>query len=279
MRTRLRNRIKLKVMVTGRNQRVAANIADHLSNEKGYPVSRCDVGEDAMARKFLFALPQVVVICLSDETAESCGSYDVLLECENPNWLLTIVVADKNDYRIFKDHTELTNYFYLSRPVSMDALNAKLGEIEKRVEMDLQYESAHRSRRSNKTDDWTGTDGKKRILVVDDDKEQLILLKQHLTPFYDVRVARSGAAALGYLKEHRIDLLLLDYMMPEMDGPAVLTILRESGEYPWIPVVFLTGISERKRVIKTLVDFKPQGYIVKPVKKSELIAKIIEVIG
>ena len=68
-------------------------------------------------------------------------------------------------------------------------------------------------------------------------------------------------------------------MMPEEDGPSVLRRLREVDEYADIPVIFLTGMTEKNTVIRTLTELKPQGYIVKPAKKSELVAKIIEVIG
>ena len=76
-----------------------------------------------------------------------------------------------------------------------------------------------------------------------------------------------------------MDLILLDYLMPEMDGPGVLTRLRAFESYRDIPVIFLTGVSEKETVIKTLVDLKPQGYVLKPTKKSEIVAKIIEVLG
>ena len=52
-----------------------------------------------------------------------------------------------------------------------------------------------------------------------------------------------------------------------------------NSDYKDIPVVFLTGVSEKETVIKTLVELKPQGYILKPSKKSEIVAKIIDVLG
>ena len=45
-----------------------------------------------------------------------------------------------------------------------------------------------------------------------------------------------------------------------------------------IPIIFLTGVSEKETVLKTLVELKPQGYVLKPTRKSELVAKIIDVI-
>ena len=92
-------------------------------------------------------------------------------------------------------------------------------------------------------------------------------------------VVKSGEAALKYLSKKNADLILLDYVMPEMDGPTVLDALRQDSYMRTIPVVFLTGITEKAVVVETLTILKPQGYIVKPAKKSELVAKIIDVLG
>ena len=75
------------------------------------------------------------------------------------------------------------------------------------------------------------------------------------------------------------DLILLDYLMPEKDGSDVAKELRDIDEYASIPIVFLTGITEKNAIIDILVELKPQGFIIKPAKKSELVAKIIDVLG
>ncbi len=89
----------------------------------------------------------------------------------------------------------------------------------------------------------------------------------------------SGKNVIKYLQKYHVDLILLDYIMPEMDGPEVFDRLRANSDYKDIPVIFLTGVSEKETVIKTLVDLKPEGYVLKPSKKSELVAKIIDVLG
>ena len=114
---------------------------------------------------------------------------------------------------------------------------------------------------------------------MDDEPEQLIQIKEHLKEFYDVSLMGSGKNLFRFLERNKPDLILLDYLMPEMDGPEVLTELRQYKEYSDIPVIFLTGVSEKETVVKTLVELKPQGYVLKPTRKSELVAKIIDVIG
>ena len=120
---------------------------------------------------------------------------------------------------------------------------------------------------------------RKHILVVDDDSSQLLHIKDQLREFYEVTLVSSGDSALKYLINHRVDLILLDYLMPDMNGPVTLENIRMIPELEKIPVVFLTGVTEKDTVVKTLVELKPQGYIVKPSKKSELVAKIIDILG
>ena len=64
-----------------------------------------------------------------------------------------------------------------------------------------------------------------------------------------------------------------------MDGPDVLKAIRADEELQDIPIIFLTGVTEKSVVIETLTELMPQGYMVKPAKKSELVAKIIDIIG
>ena len=90
---------------------------------------------------------------------------------------------------------------------------------------------------------------------------------------------KSGEAAFKFLEKKKPDLILLDYLMPNKDGPMVLKELRTMEGCESIPVIFLTGMSEKHIVIQTLTELMPQGYVVKPAKKSELVAKIIDVLG
>ena len=84
---------------------------------------------------------------------------------------------------------------------------------------------------------------KKRILVVDDTTDISTPLKMYLekTGAYDVRVESLGAKALGAAKEFKPDLILLDVVMPDVDGGDVSAMLEEDPETAKIPVVLLTA--------------------------------------
>lgn len=114
----------------------------------------------------------------------------------------------------------------------------------------------------------------KHILIVDDEVNILQAVRRWLRNDYNTYIVNSGAAALKFLNVRIPDMILLDYSMPEMDGLETLAQIRQNPAAAQIPVLFLTGVNEKK-MIQTALMLKPQGYILKTVKKEELL-NIIE---
>ena len=106
----------------------------------------------------------------------------------------------------------------------------------------------------------------------------LKLLKEHLHDEYDIATAISGKIAMKFLERKRTDLILLDYEMPVENGPAVLEKLRANEATKDLPVIFLTGVSDREKIQEALV-LKPQGYLLKPVEREKLLEIIIKTLG
>lgn len=114
---------------------------------------------------------------------------------------------------------------------------------------------------------------KETILVVDDTEENIDILVELLSKEYDVVVALNGRAALEALHESRVDLILLDIMMPDLDGYEVCKILKEDENLRDIPVIFITAIDDEKSIQKA---YEAGGidYITKPFKPLELMARV-----
>ena len=267
--------MQLKVLVTGKNRKVASDICEHLETDRGYVTIKCDPNKTALFDLMISELPKVVIICLGDESSVTIQAYNVMRSALSQGNITTIVVTDSDDEKMFMKYTELERVFFLSRPVSLFALYEKLSEIEKTIE-DAKDNNLSAFREYVKDD---GGSRRKQILVVDDDTEQLVHIKEQLEEFYDVTCVKSGVAAFKYLAKKTPDIILLDYLMPMMDGPEVLRNIQDTSCWEDIPVIFLTGMTEKNKVLKTLAELKPQGYIVKPAKKSELVAKIIDILG
>ena len=120
-----------------------------------------------------------------------------------------------------------------------------------------------------------------KIMVVDDDPDQISTVKyvlESLDEKYEVIGANDGTQCLQLLKEDKIpDLILLDIMMPEMNGWEVYNHLKENSLWKDIPVIFLTARTDR--VAKNAGGFLGDDYIEKPFNRDELMKRIEEVLN
>ena len=115
---------------------------------------------------------------------------------------------------------------------------------------------------------------KQKILLVDDEEDILDFLELILEEQgYAIVKAASGRDALAAAQMHRPDLILLDIMMPEMDGWEVLKLLKADEELIQTPVAMLTARSEMKDKIQGLQE-GAIDYICKPFSTRELIDKL-----
>lgn len=116
---------------------------------------------------------------------------------------------------------------------------------------------------------------KPNVLVVDDDIEFLNIVKTYLQDVANVELASSGRQALQLAYEVPIDIILLDFEMPIMDGVKTLTNLRNLKTCINVPVIMLTGRSDRYAVMNSLV-MGIDGYLLKPVDKDVLVETVLE---
>lgn len=113
-----------------------------------------------------------------------------------------------------------------------------------------------------------------RILVVDDMAENVDILKTRLeSRGYEVITAGDGEAALAAVRESRPDLILLDVMMPRLDGIAATKRLKADASLPFIPVILVTAKADAKDVIMGL-DAGGDDYLTKPVDQAALVARV-----
>ncbi len=117
-----------------------------------------------------------------------------------------------------------------------------------------------------------------RILVVDDEPKLQQFMKEILERRdYEVALAGSGPEALEQVKRHKMDLILLDLMMPVMDGYEVYHLLKENPDTKDIPVIIVTAKGERKDRQLGL-DSTTYNYVAKPFQTEDLVAKVREVL-
>ena len=115
------------------------------------------------------------------------------------------------------------------------------------------------------------------ILVVDDEPQNIELLEAYLVPQgYEIVKATNGEEALGKLSGNQIDLILLDVMMPGMDGFEVIRRVRQDNKYRnhrRLPIILVTALRETEDRIKG-IEAGCDDFLSKPVDKMELLARV-----
>ncbi len=118
------------------------------------------------------------------------------------------------------------------------------------------------------------TEEKRTVLIVDDTANDIVLLNDILCQEYKVKAAPNGQRALVLAqREPAPDLIVLDIMMPEMDGYEVCRLLKENQNTAGIPVIFISGLGESRNKLQA---FKVGGldYITKPFEDDEVLARV-----
>ncbi len=120
---------------------------------------------------------------------------------------------------------------------------------------------------------------KKKILLVDDSNTVLMMEKMLLSSSgYDVVVAHDGLEGVAKAASDKPDLILLDLVMPKMDGIEACRLIRAQATTASIPIIMVTTRSEAKNV-ETCFKNGCNDYVNKPINNTELLAKVRSVLG
>lgn len=176
---------------------------------------------------------------------------DAIQECKK-----SMVVIGEKSYRnsLMDGHPILGDCEWVDRPVDMKLLAVA---VEKALVRDGKPKI------------------KKQILIVDDDPTYAGMVRTWIKEFYKTDILTSGKQIFAFLTRKKVDLILLDYEMPVMDGSQVLQVLRREPATKDIPVVFLTGVGTADEV-KQVLALKPDGYILKSTAREQLLEYLAE---
>lgn len=166
-----------------------------------------------------------------------------------------VVICEPDDDSLARNH--IPGMIAVNRPVSV----SKVMECIETVLTQAQPEEKRKS-----------------ILAVDDNTMVLRTIKDTLGKSYDISFAPSGVKALDLLKNKEFDLILLDYEMPEMSGYDVLKKIRSTPAIQDIPVVFLTGVADKSKIVD-VIALNPAGYLLKPLDLEKIQNTVKEIIG
>ncbi len=118
----------------------------------------------------------------------------------------------------------------------------------------------------------------KKILIIDDEENfcQLVKLNLELTENFEVLISTTGKQGVELAKSERPDLILLDLIIPDIDGSETAERLLNDSATKYIPIIFLTAIVGEKQVKDSKGTIGGREFISKPVKPEELIRRIEE---
>ena len=118
----------------------------------------------------------------------------------------------------------------------------------------------------------------KKVLIVDDEPGIIVALQFLMEQTgYATMVAFSGEEAMEAVARHRPDLILLDIMLPVVDGFEVCQRVRENSEWNDIRIVLVTALGSEANVTKGL-DLGADAYVTKPFSNADLVAKVKELL-
>ncbi|MCM1305604.1 MAG: response regulator [Butyrivibrio sp.] len=276
--------MKYKVLLTGNNKTIINEFFTYMDFNFEC-ISTSERYDDIMSH-LKYVQPDVFVYCLYQERPDDLKRFVNIERQISDRDIPLVIVGDSEDCEDFAKIAPLLDPLVLQKPISnQNIMNAIINMLQNRIrrpvpkgqetpEVTLQNAREMLSQAEAVMDE----NRKKHILIVDDDSRVLRLLKSYLEGRYELATAINGRVALKFLETKSTDLVLLDYEMPTENGAAVLEKIRANEKTRDLPVVFLTGVTEKNK-IREVLALKPQGYLLKPVDMEKLSSTIKGVLG
>ncbi len=248
------------ILLIGKIDDIARSLHECLI--ENYNVQICSENIEHIQGMCRITNPAMAVVCQVSQDDEDISVFDFFNESGNRIPLL-LITSRESWAQEAKSHLPKITFDFLIRPVTKDMV---LDKCTKLLGERPDYSAGETESR------------KRRVLLVDDSPVLLRNVKVLLEPRYMVFLANSGKKALQIMKERQIDVVLLDYLMPGMDGLEVYNAMLEDEYTAKIPVIFLTGVNQKKKAIEVLQSM-PFGYVLKPPNKEELEDRIEEAVA
>lgn len=285
--------MRYKLLLLGGNETIIDDVYN--KTEDNFEIQTSSMRFSDIKSHIRYFKPDALVYALYRENGDSLARISTIKQNSVGAHIPLITIGDEGDTNEFRKRTVNIASMILIKPLTVTEIRNKITSFldvlneEKDPEEDSVLSEdvriAAKARKEEKElarieDELFGTPKqpehkRKTILVVDDDVRMLKVIKRHLEEEFEVATATSGIVALRYMRKRSVDLVLLDYMMPNMNGADVLRKIRGDSTLKDLPVLFLTGASEREKIAEALT-YHPQGYMLKPVDKEVLMAKLHE---
>lgn len=302
--------MKYKVLINGRNNLLVTDFIQHTENFFD-TLSTSELWQDITGHLRYFN-PEVYVCFVEPEYEKTIGQLNNLKSEEFLNDTVVVLIGDSATCDQIEKKARFAADIIIRRPVSPDNLALRItryfddiNEAKERVkarqlerQQRAEAEAAAAEERAAQREAFIESKAaefmamepeeaaaapavsaapdkgvKKHILIVDDDRTILKLLKSALGDTYDVTTMINGVMVDKCLETKNVDLMILDYEMPIETGADIFRRVKKNPKAAHIPVCFLTGVSEREKIMEVM-SLKPHGYLLKPIDMDMLTATV-----
>lgn len=273
--------MKYRVLINGRN---SALVADFIQYTEAFfeSLSTSDCRQDILGHFKVFD-PEVYLCFVEREYEKTIAQISNLKTSNYYNGAIIVLIGDSATCDILEEKARFTADLIIRRPVTPDNLVLRItrhfDDINEAKEKLKAKENAKQEAVEAKAAELAekkteAADGeKKHILIVDDDRTILKMLKSALGETYEVTTMINGFMIDKLLDTKKVDLIILDYEMPIETGADIFRRIKKNPKASHIPVCFLTGITEREKIIEVM-SLKPHGYLLKPIDMDMLSSTI-----
>lgn len=264
--------MKYKILIAGKNNIIIDDFFDCMDAE--FDVLSTSLRYKDMTEHLTMFEPDLFVYCLYNETSDDCKKLIEFKRRLSKQNVYLVFIGDAEDCNALQLQTNNMAELVLTKPLTAEKIKKELLEYLDQIQAMKEEMLRMQAELAKKAEE----DRRKHVLVIDDDPRQLTVIKEYLHEQYDVATAISGRIAYRFLEKKQTDLILLDFEMPDENGPEVLQHLRDEKYISDVPVIFLTGATEKEKIQQALA-LKPQGYLLKPVDREKLIGNLQKFLG
>ena len=280
--------MKYKVLVNGAYNRVS----DFIQHTEAFfdSLSTTSCWQDILMHFKVFE-PDVYLVFVEPEYEKTIGQINNFKDSGYYNGAVIVFVADSNTCEQIEQTSRFTANLLIRRPISADNLVLKINryfddlnaakervkarELERQQKEDaeraaFEAQAAEAAAREEAAASASAEPGeKKHILIVDDDRTILKMLKSALEDTYNITTMINGVMVDKLLASKKVDLMILDYEMPIETGADIFRRVKKNPAYANLPVCFLTGVTDREKIMEVM-SLKPHGYLLKPIDMDML---------
>ncbi|MDE6732718.1 MAG: response regulator [Oscillospiraceae bacterium] len=275
--------MKYKILLNGRNGGLVSDFIQH-TDAFFDTLSTSECWQDIVGHFKVFN-PDAYVCFVEREYERTVNTINRLKEDSDYNGAAVFIISDSDTCNSIEATSRYTANVLIRRPVTpdnlvlritryFDELNEAKERAEARVAAKKAEEAAKQAALEAEAAKIAASGEKKHILIVDDDRNVLKLVKAGLGDKYEITAMINGVMVDKLIDTKKVDLIILDYEMPIETGADIFRRLKKNPKAAHIPVCFLTGVSEREKILEVM-SLKPHSYLLKPIDMDMLASTIV----